>query len=154
MKVQAVNKKLFKDNLEILLEQENTALISILNSGRDRLTPDTQRVITLWFDDIHPTTTMTLGSCEEYNAMNVVDALNLIEFVLALPTNINRIIVHCSAGMCRSGAVADFLRVVFAVDNLWFVQNNPQIIPNEWVRVLLWMTWKMKHSEDRKQINI
>lgn len=120
---------------------ESVAIISILDSGEERVFEDDHKTKTFWFDDIHPTTVMTVASCYDYKSMSVKQAEELIDFVMRLD-KINKIIVHCTAGICRSGAVADFLRVILDVDDIVFLKDNPNIIPNTWVRDLLWSAWR------------
>lgn len=122
---------------------ESVAIISILDSGEKRLFEDDHKTKTFWFDDIHPTTVMTIGTCYDYVPMSYKQAKELIDFVMKLDTNeITKIIVHCTAGICRSGAVVDFLRIIFDVDDIEFLKDNPNILPNTWVRDLLWSTWR------------
>lgn len=151
-RVFAISKADFIKNKDKFLEQKNVALISILDSDAERLIQNSDRAITLFFDDIHPKTTMTLGSCMDYHAMDFDQSTKLVKFIKNIFfTNenfggeIDTFVVHCTAGICRSGAVADFLRVVFDVDDEWFLANNHQIIPNDWVLDLMWMTWKMNN---------
>jgi len=127
---------------EKMIVGNNVAVISILDSDAERLFEDDHKTLTLWFDDIHPTTVYTIGSCYHHSPISYVQAKLLIEFVMKLDFNkINKIMVHCTAGICRSGAVVDFLRVVLDVNDIQFCRDNPNIIPNAWVRDLLWSVW-------------
>jgi predicted protein tyrosine phosphatase len=144
MKVQAVPKIVAIHNEAIITNSTKTAIISILSTNDERIFKDTDKAITVWFDDIHPKTTMTLASCMDFKAMDVNDAMNIISFIKGLSTDIELIIVHCTAGICRSGAVADFIRVVCDCDDIEFLAMNSHIIPNEWCLDLLWMIWKMR----------
>lgn len=121
---------------------DNVAIISILDSEDEQLFQDDYKTLTLWFDDIHPTTVNTLASCSHCDSMTINQAKLLIEFIMKLDTTkITKIIVHCTAGVCRSGAVVDFLHVILDVDDKQFLKDNPNIIPNTWVRDLLWSVW-------------
>lgn len=153
MKVHALARIVVETEKDRFANAKNVAVISIIDSEAEPVFQnDTDNIITLRFDDIHPTTTMTLASCMDFKAMDMNDAKKIVRFVRQIlafnehttGTKIDTIVVHCTAGICRSGAVVDFLRVVLDVHDLWFVQHNNHIIPNEWVRDLLWMTWKMK----------
>jgi predicted protein tyrosine phosphatase len=145
MRAIAIPKIFAEHTKQRLLSEDNVAIISILDTDAKRLFKNIPgKALTVWFDDIHPTTTCTLASCMDFKAADSNDAFEIIHFIKHLPTNIDTIFVHCTAGICRSGAVVDFLRVVKDVDDIQFKQDNPNIIPNEWVRDLLWMTWKMK----------
>lgn len=146
MKVRAVPKAVAINTKTEVINHPKIAMISILSTDDERIFDDTDKAITLWFDDIHPKTTMTVSSCMDYNAMNVNHAMIIIDFIKNLSDDISMIVVHCTAGICRSGAVADFIRVVCDVDDVEFLAMNPHIIPNTWCLDLLWMTWKMRHN--------
>lgn len=159
MKVLAVPKifteTAFKEQDDII-NRSNIAWISILDTDAERIFEDDCLHLTLWFDDIHPKTTMTVGSCMDLHAMDFNQAKKIISFIENINQRngwktfeeIDTIIVHCTAGVCRSGAVADFLRVILDVDDVWFANANKHIIPNDWVLDLLWMTWKFNHKKD------
>ncbi len=46
-------------------------------------------------------------------------------------------IVHCAAGVSRSGAVGLFVRDYFSLDYSEFKRQNPHIVPNLWVSKVL-----------------
>lgn len=126
-----------------LLSDDGVAIISILDTDAKREFEDIPgKALTLWFDDLHPTTTGTVSMCLDMKAADINDARSIIKFIKHLPEGVNTIFVHCTAGICRSGAVVDFLRVVLDVDDIQFAKDNPNIVPNDWVRDILWMTWK------------
>lgn len=133
---------------EILISAKATLVISIIDSNEEPVFNNEHRHIkTFFFDDIHPTTVNTIGSCYDYKPMNYNQAKDLIHFVMSnVDESINTVIVHCTAGVCRSGAIVDFLRVVLDVDDIQFVRDNPKIIPNEWVRDLLWSVWSEREN--------
>jgi predicted protein tyrosine phosphatase len=64
----------------------------------------------------------------------------LFDFIEA---NNNKIsfIIHCSAGISRSGAVAQFINDYFDFDEEKFKLNNPFIHPNPHVFSLLKNVW-------------
>ena len=43
------------------------------------------------------------------------------------------LIVHCLAGISRSGAIGDYARIRFGLDYERFFIGNKQIIPNAWI---------------------
>jgi predicted protein tyrosine phosphatase len=47
------------------------------------------------------------------------------------------LLLHCDAGISRSGAVAEFAAEVFGIPFDVFFRQNPQIMPNPFVRRLL-----------------
>lgn len=133
---------------ERLISAKDTLVISVIDSGEEPIFNNEHRHIkTFFFDDIHPTTVNTLGCCYDYKPMNYQQAKDLIHFVMSnVDESINTVIVHCTAGVCRSGAIVDFLRVVLDVDDIQFVRDNPNILPNEWVRDLLWSVWSEREN--------
>jgi hypothetical protein len=58
------------------------------------------------------------------------------------PTRPDLLLVHCHAGVSRSGAVADFARAVTGTDYDAFRRANPQVVPNAFVRRLLLAAWE------------
>ena len=97
-------------------------------------------LLTLTFDDIcnEPETPEDLGNAILFNKDM---ALAIMRFVDdgKLP-----LLVHCTAGISRSGAVGEVLNWYFnrylennTADNEDFVQNNRQILPNTIVRRIM-----------------
>lgn len=66
----------------------------------------------------------------EVQASQILDFMNRMDKTKDL-------IVHCVAGISRSGAIADFARTKFNIPFEKFIFQNPQIQPNSWVRRLL-----------------
>ena len=90
---------------------------------------DHPNVLRLWFDDISE-------NIDIYIAFSAEQAQWILDF---LETNKDKetFIVHCSAGIARSGAVAQFICDYFRCDNKEFRKANPHISPNPYVlRVL------------------
>ena len=147
MRAIAIPKAVAVNTKNRLLSEPNVAIISILDTDAKREFDNIPgKALTVWFDDIHPTTTCTVGMCFDFHAADINDAKEIIHFVKHLPENIDTIFVHCTAGICRSGAVVDFLRVIFDIDDVQFTKDNPNILPNDWVRDLLWMTNKIERA--------
>ena len=126
---------------------EKTKIISINSSwGFDDTPPFSEKffnhphLLTLTFDDIcnEPEAPEDQGNAVLFNAAM---AQQIIRFVDdgELP-----LLVHCTAGISRSGAVGDVLNWYFnryleynAKDDEDFVQNNRQIQPNTIVRRIM-----------------
>ena len=125
----------------------NSKIISINSSwGFDDTPPFSEELLnhphllTLTFDDIcnEPETPEDLGNAILFNKDM---ALAIMRFVDdgKLP-----LLVHCTAGISRSGAVGEVLNWYFnrylernAADDEEFVQNNRQIQPNTIVRRIM-----------------
>jgi len=144
MRIQAIPKMVAINNKDFFVNTPTIAVISIMDSGYDRIFTDTSKALTVWFDDIHPKTihTFSLADCK---AADYIDGCKILDFIEALPPEVNRIMVHCTAGICRSGAVATYLHEIFtqSMEDI-FRRDNPHILPNDWVLDLLWMTHKMR----------
>ena len=126
---------------------EKSKIISINSSwGFDDTPPFSERflththLLTLTFDDLcnEPETPEDLGNAILFNKDM---ALAIMRFVDdgKLP-----LLVHCTAGISRSGAVGEVLNWYFnrylennTADNEDFVQNNRQILPNTIVRRIM-----------------
>lgn len=143
--VYAVPKLWAVENKDAIMADDSAAIISILDTDALREFPTDEgggygsKTHTVWFDDIHPTTVCTVGSCDHLEAMSYRDALEVIHFInRAIKGGRTKLYIHCTAGVCRSGAVADFCRVFLDLNPVDFLARNRQIIPNTWVRDLLW----------------
>ena len=90
-----------------------TALISITDPGDPaRLPEGWAAVLRLEFDDITPPFPVLICDGNQHRDLAPFDAsmaTQVLEFVGAVLPDVNRIIVHCNAGISRSAAVARFL---------------------------------------------
>jgi predicted protein tyrosine phosphatase len=67
--------------------------------------------------------------------MTTEQGLNIIDFI---DSNRDRnFIVHCLAGVSRSGAVGQFIQEYLGLDYDEFVKHNPNILPNRYILNLL-----------------
>ena len=150
MKIRVLSRAFFEKvkgtptELELL---EKSKIISINSSwGFDDTPPFSERflththLLTLTFDDIcnEPETPEDLGNAVLFNEAM---ALAIMRFVDdgKLP-----LLVHCTAGISRSGAVGEVLNWYFnrylehnAADDEDFTQSNRQIMPNFIVRRIM-----------------
>jgi predicted protein tyrosine phosphatase len=90
-----------------------TALISITDPGDPaRLPEGWAAVLRLEFDDVAPPFPVLIRDGNHHRDIAPFDAsmaAQVLEFVGAVPQDVNRVIVHCNAGISRSAAVARFL---------------------------------------------
>lgn len=88
---------------ETLPPKDTTALISILDPEIHTKIPYTQwkHHIRLQFEDVN--------SEEDGVPFSEAMASRLIKFVLCLPETVDLLVIHCVAGISRSGAVTKFL---------------------------------------------
>ena len=143
-----VNNKVNDENVEGL---ENLALISINdthgNWAVSWFDSDHPNVLRLWFDDIEHDLETSPTNPHKCKAFSPEQAKQVFDFI---NENYEKdFIVHCSAGISRSGAVGAFINDFFAWDRLNFEKNNPHILPNPRVRRMLNnKVWKDKLGTD------
>jgi len=116
---------------------DRSPIISILNyidTSDVDLFPESDSVLTLRFDDLSPYSKYT--HLPECRAMSLEQAYKIITFV-DKHKDVDVMRVHCSMGICRSGAVARFISEVLDIDQQVFRDDNPMIQPNDWVLNLL-----------------
>ena len=145
MKILAYPKFYFCENKYKLVEDQSVALISILNyDDVEKVIEDIPgKSITLFFDDIGHFDKIPDDLLNIYDKLilfNRDHAKKIIEFQKSLSDKIEYIIIHCTAGVSRSGAIATFLQDIYHEndeDNEWFSKNNRHIIPNKHVLKVL-----------------
>ncbi len=90
-----------------------TVLISITDPGDPARLPDGWAgVLRLEFDDIAPPFPVLIRDGNKHRDLVPFDepmATQVLEFVGGVSQDVNRVIVHCNAGISRSAAVARFL---------------------------------------------
>lgn len=118
--------------------------ICIHNTNGENSTPyfkqDHPNVLKLAFDDCSQDETGTLLSGEPYTqkAMTKEQAEIIYDFLIAQKQNgVQKGLLHCSAGISRSGAVVTFAADVLEVDQSAFKKMNQYIRPNPHVMSLL-----------------
>ena len=93
-------------------------------------------VLNLKFDDVEEDLQVSPTNKEMTKAFTKNQAEKIVNF-LESNTNINTLIVHCAAGISRSGAVGQFALDYLHGDKDNFKLNNPHIWPNARVSRLL-----------------
>ena len=119
----------FKENWIVNTPREKTVLISLLDSDKQQHLPKGSTAdqwfarIAMYVDDVNP---------PEVGAMTVKQAAELYEFLLMAYKNRCHVVVHCTAGLCRSGAVVEFLWRHFGYSEVTHVR-----LPNSHILNLL-----------------
>lgn len=135
-RVVALSRAQMEDNKEKLLDHDNAIIISVIDPGSDPIfEEDDFDVMTLFFHDIEVSTLLKLQSKNQYTAFNQDQAERIIMFLHEHHSLLEKktLFVNCSAGICRSGAIVTFAHLIFETDDIQFVQDNPRILPNQWV---------------------
>lgn len=135
----AVNNKITNANVE---SKKKTLFISINDSCGTTELPyfkEKSNVKVLFFDDVEkdtPTSVKENGKQLVAKAFTEKQAKELFEFILKHGDK-ESCIVHCAAGISRSGAVGTFVNDYFKGDFFEFKKINPRIHPNGLVLRLL-----------------
>ena len=139
-RIMAVSRKAIEGwNRSNLLDDE-TVIISICNSDMEFIfVNETDNLIQMKFDDIEPQTFMKCFSVEDMIFMNTKHADKIINFILKHERSKKEksLIINCSAGICRSGAIAAFAFQICSVKDVDFANDCNHIQPNNWIINLL-----------------
>lgn len=132
-KILAVSENEFPALYQQFCQKPNWKFISIQSSDAKLIDWPPENVLTLVFDDTH----ITYGALQPFMGYH---AGNIIRFV-SQHHDCN-FIIHCTAGISRSGAVATFLHEWrkaenYGVSDEQFARNNPHILPNQLVLKVL-----------------
>lgn len=118
-------------------------VISINDTNHNTVIYDNEHIIDklkLWFDDIDI-------PIPKYQLMLQIDAQNIKDFIDTYKNKINNIIVHCTAGISRSGAVGCALsRYLNGCDN--YLLATGRYIPNKHVYKLMCEVLSLDYSEE------
>lgn len=132
-------KGITNENVE---SREKTFFISINDTcGTDEVPyfENKSNVKVLFFDDIEEDLEVPIRGTDKFRtvkAFNKSQAEELFNFILT-HQNKETCIVHCAAGISRSGAVGTFINDFFKGDFFEFKKTNPYIHPNPTVTRLL-----------------
>ena len=149
MKIRVYSKKDFINLMESnnltssnIEEVKSTIIISINDtSGVSYFKENLENVLVLYFDDL------TYLEAEDLTLFNKEHALKIIKFFEKFKDKEN-LIVHCSAGISRSGALALYFNDYLRQDYFQFKKDNPKIIPNGFIYSLLRETYNEYKYKD------
>lgn len=147
MRVHVMSKKSFddlmrsngidNDNVE---DQKDTFFVSINNtSSESTYFTDKANVKVMFFDDTETDLDVPIigtGKTEHKKAFTPDQARDLFRFIESHADKAT-CIVHCAAGISRSGAVGTFISDFNGCDWFEFKRTNPQVQPNGLVLRLL-----------------
>ena len=131
------NHQINDDNVESKLK--SSAVISINDTAGDWSCSwflyDHPNVLRLWFDDVETDLQVSPTNRETCRACTPEQARRIFEFI---KKNKHRdFLVHCSAGISRSGAIGQFILDYLGGDKEYFEKYNPHIHPNAHISRLL-----------------
>lgn len=126
---------------------DNLYIIHITDPGAPLLFRDSDKIITLQFEDIDPARYnfkhVQFGS--KNRLFNGEDAKKIFDFLKkaqSVSDTNDGLLVNCMAGISRSGATIDFARVYCGLPYDEFQRLNPRIVPNAFVRKQLLDKWQ------------
>jgi len=120
---------------------ERFNVVSLLDSGlaspfiHSIYTENPKNLFTLHVEDVHPGS----GHDVQFRCFTKDDATRFLRWLSKIDCQ-KDFLVHCWAGISRSGAFGQFLAEYLRHDMQEFHANNPSIKPNKWILKTLRMT--------------
>ena len=105
---------------------------------------DHENVLTLTFDDITDKDTDVLTQYKGSRLFDTTDAKKIISFVEK--NKDRKFLIHCTAGISRSGAVGTFIQRVLGIGYKKFLKDNPNISPNAYVLSVLMSEYRLTNG--------
>jgi len=120
----------------------NTSVVSIVDPEEEPIfEEDTERIITVRFHDLDPDWPVDpeRDPRPSYVFMSEEDAKRIVDHVVRFHEHPERweCLVHCMAGVSRSGAVGTFIQRVAGIPAEHFLTQNTGLHPNRYVLKLL-----------------
>ncbi len=134
------NKTLAQANItnENISGKKDMIFISINNSKNDKsILKNNSNVLVLYFDDIIALNSNSTYFFKDCKLFSNKQAKMVVNFVDKYKNIADGCLIHCSAGVSRSGAIATFINEYLNRDNEQFLLDNPHIYPNQFVLNLL-----------------
>ena len=142
-----------KYNIQIMSKQECTLfstkdlkedyiIISINDTNHNTVIYDNKHIIDtlkLWFDDID----IPIPNCQ---MMTLSDSQKIKKFIDTYKDRVNNIVVHCTAGISRSGAVGCVLARYLNSDDSYLLSTG-KYIPNKHVYKIMCEVFGLEYSE-------
>jgi len=142
-----ISRAKFKEEIKSFTEQQfmDTAFISIHSpkigmsfNDTDPILSDSSNVLNLWFHDTDPSDdNLLIGTHREPVVPFDEQMAKSIKRFVENNKDKKQWLIHCTAGVCRSGAVGECLSDYFGNDYHKFKRDNPQIKPNVFVKKIL-----------------
>ena len=116
--------------------------LSINNPDDEDKTPireDSDTFKSMWFYDIDED---IYDEVKDFTYKTISDEQvdELYDFIMKNKDKKN-FVVHCTAGVSRSGAVGEFVNDLFGIPYAEFRKQNPNIIPNTYIKKKLNEKW-------------
>ena len=135
-----------------LPHKEKSIIISISESNTPKPTfcasSDILDILYLHFDDIYKEDLLLNPM---YKIMTTKDAIKIQKFIDKYKNKVDKIIVHCYAGISRSSAVACGISLYLNKDDYW-IWNSNGYYPNKWCLTVMNNTLNLGLSEEDIQL--
>lgn len=130
-----------------LPHDEKTIIISISEGNGNKpyfcTGSDIVDVLYLFFDDVVKDDLLLNPM---YKIMRTQDALDIKQFIDKYKDTVDKIIVHCHAGISRSSAVAIGICRYLGLDDMWIWKDS--YCPNRWVLEVMNNTLELGFTEE------
>ena len=136
MKVFIMPKFIFEQAIDgIEKSSKDVFYLSINNPDDEDKTPireDSDTFKSMWFYDIDED---IYDEVKDFTYKTISDEQvdELYDFIMKNKDKKN-FVVHCTAGVSRSGAVGEFVNDLFGIPYAEFRKQNPNIIPNTYIK--------------------
>ena len=136
MKVFIMPKFIFEQAIDgIEKSSKDVFYLSINNPDDEDKTPireDSDTFKSMWFYDIDED---IYNEVKDFTYKTISDEQvdELYDFIMKNKDKKN-FVVHCTAGISRSGAVGEFVNDLFGIPYAEFRKQNPNIIPNTYIK--------------------
>ena len=143
MKVFIMPKFIFEQAIDgIEKSSKDVFYLSINNPDDEDKTPireDSDTFKSMWFYDIDED---IYNEVKDFTYKTISDEQvdELYDFIMKNKDKKN-FVVHCTAGISRSGAVGEFVNDLFGIPYAEFRKQNPNIIPNTYIKKKLNEKW-------------
>lgn len=126
--------------------KEDYIIISINDTGYNTVIYDNEHIVDtlkLWFDDIW----LKEHEIKDLRLMRKTDAIKIKMFIDTYKDKVNNILIHCTAGISRSGAVGCAISRYLNGDDSYLLATG-RYIPNKHVYKLMCETFGLDYSEE------
>ena len=136
MKIIILPKFMFEQSIDGIEKTGKDIFYVSINNPDDEdktpIRPDSDNFKSLWFYDIDEKIVDEIKGVE-YNPISDEQVKELYEFLM-FNKDRDYLVVHCTAGVSRSGAVGEFMNDLFGIPHSEFKKENPFIIPNIYMK--------------------
>lgn len=145
MEVEILSKDMFvRDILPNIEKMEDTFFISILDPDeKEPLREDSENYKTFWFYDLE-------SDIQIYKAITPEQAESIIEFIIDNKYK-KKFVVHCTAGVSRSGAIGEAVWELFGGSYQELTRKFNSILPSGRVLMYLRYAYERYREEERKK---